>query len=219
MRKTTAILSFILVAISYQNCAKQGFEVATTSSQLSSGASSDSQISLPGASSSGSSNQQEVAVLKASDIRFIETAEVASAQDMSKIIDSNVAAAQAATRVQYSAVRLIADLQSSQLNLIDYNNVVVKKFCLPASVVASVKAVIENAKLCQTVVPDEQICSQLYQAPHTFLHHMDGRTVNKLGEGSNGCGQGKVEFCGQVADQFKSLWSLIKANRDSYTCP
>lgn len=215
MKKFLSLTIVALVLVSYQNCAKQGFDGINADGSLSSNP-SDRELASEESGSGAGVVISQIGILKASDLRFVESPEVAVSTDLSKLL--SVDSATYTRGVQYQNVRLIADLNASSLSLVDYSNVLVKKYCLPSEVIAAIKAVLDGAGLCKTTVPEEQICTTVRKNAHTFIHHKDGVTINKLGESSNGCGQGKVELCGDASVQLANIWQSIKANKDSYSC-
>lgn len=220
MRKLALVVVALAAILSFQNCAKQGFEAAMNGQLPGAGLGQDTQIDQGSNSSGGSTGKtsvEEVGSLKATDLRFIETSEVALASDLSQLVDLTAAEATTA-RATYARVRMIVDLSASQLNFVDYNNNLVKKYCLPTTVLASLKGLIEGAKLCKTVVSGDAVCTQVMKPAHTFLHHLSGAKIDRLGEATNGCGQGQVEFCGTLAAEFQNFWNSLKAARSQYVC-
>ena len=216
MKKFLSLFIVALVLVSYQNCAKQGFDGVSVDGALSANP-SDRELASEDVETGVGITVSQIGLLKASDLRFVESPEMAVSSDLSKLLSLD---STSSTRgVQYQNVRLIADLNAGSLSLVDYSNVLVKRYCLPAEVIASIKAVLDGAGLCKTTVPDEQICTTVRKNAHTFIHHKDGVTINKLGESSNGCGQGKVELCGEAAAQLANIWQSIKVNKESYSCP
>lgn len=214
MRRLAWFVLASAIVVSFQNCSQQGFDAALTGDLSSiSGVGTDAEIDT---GTGGASSVKEVGSLKAADVRFVESSEVALASDLTKIVD--LSSASTVRGVSYARVRFIVDRLTGKLNLIDYNNNLVKSYCLKSEQKQGLDAILDGAKLCQTEVDDSAICTQVLTPAHTFIHPMSGTQVVRLGEASNGCGEGKIELCGVLASQFQTFWADLKAQKDQLAC-
>jgi len=198
MKKLSTLAIFTCLILGFQNCSQSG---------LSTGGSADSAFK---GDSSGD------AELDPSSLSEVSTVEIPYSTNSIAVNDSGEGLREARKSGSVSNDRLVVDLASGKISLLNAQGQAVAETCLDDSRLEEMKSYLSSSSICEAEVESNVACTQVYEQGYASLASEAGRL--NLGESLDGCGRGYKDFCGSVASSFKGLVESIKQNWQQLSC-